>query len=160
VAGISNNSPAVRRFPWASPSGAPVGPAGVTKEELQISQVRGEGGPEVRPIAQKGPVEFISPSTSSDTLRLAVPEAANPYATPVGPRHDHMMVRTALGRSRSEVSRALIDTLKGDVPGVNSEATKWMRASLSSEHKMYVVLQDLQEMQDHIYGYLAGNQSA
>ncbi|MCP4500174.1 MAG: hypothetical protein GY822_09465 [Deltaproteobacteria bacterium] len=161
MAGIQNQNAGVRRFPWASPAGAPIGPAGVTKEELQISQVRGKGGPEVRPIAQKGPVEFISPSGGSDNLRLAVPDAANKFATPVGPRHDHMMVRTALGRSRSDVSRALIETLKGDAPaGVNPEATKWMRASLSSEHKMNVVLQDLQEMQDHIYGFIAGNQSA
>lgn len=150
----------VQRFPWMTPSGGAIGPAGVTADELKVQQGKTEGAPELRPIAQRGPVEFIAPSSSSDALRLAVPAAANPYASPTGPKHDHMMVRTALSRSSSDVSKAIMSALKSDPPGIQKDAAGQMRASLAREHAMNVLLQDLQEMQEHIYGQIIGSQEA
>ncbi len=156
--GIGNQN--VRRFPWMTPAGGAIGPAGVTADELKVQQGKTEGSPELRPIAQRGPVEFIAPTSSSDSLRLAVPAAANPFASPTGPRHDHMMVRTALSRSRSDISRAIMGALKGDPPGIQKDAAGQMRASLAREHAMLGLLQNLQEMQEHIYGQIIGNQEA
>lgn len=150
----------VRRFPWVTPSGGPIGPAGMSVDEVKVHQGVKPLPPDVAPIAQRGPVEFISPSHSSDHLRLAVPEAANPYATPTGPRHDFMMVRTALARSRSETSRGLVSLLKSPPPGLAPESVERMRASLAREHAMLGLLQNLQEMQEEIYGRIIGSQEA
>lgn len=148
----------VRRFTWVNPAGQGIGPAGITAEELKIHQPGKLQKPDVAPIAQRGPVEFITPSTSSETLRLAVPEAANPFATPTGPRHDHMMVRKALTRSTSDMSRRLVSSLKEPPPGVSKEDADRMRASLSREHAMVGLLDKLQKMQDHVYGRIIGQQ--
>jgi hypothetical protein len=149
----------VRRFSWVNPAGSSIGPAGITADELKISQGVKVAKPDVMPIAQRGPVEFIAPTTSSESLRLAVPEAANPFATPTGPRHDHMMVRKALTRSSTDVSRRLVGALKDPV-GVTKEDADRMRASLSREHSMLGLLEKLQKMQEHIYGRIIGQQEA
>jgi len=153
------NQQQVRRFAWVNPAGTAIGPAGITADELKIHQGVKVERPDVMPIAQRGPVEFISPSTSSETLRLAVPEAANPSATPTGPRHDHMMVRKALTRSSTDVSRRLVSALKDPV-GVSKEDADRMRASLSREHSMLGLLEKLQKMQEQIYGRIIGQQEA
>lgn len=153
------NQQQVRRFAWVNPAGQSIGPAGITADELKINQGVKVERPDVSPIAQRGPVEFISPSTSSETLRLAVPEAANPFATPTGPRHDHMMVRKALTRSGADVSRKLVTALKDPV-GVSKEDADRMRASLSREHSMLGLLDKLQKMQEQIYGRIIGQQEA
>jgi hypothetical protein len=151
----------VRRFAWVSPSGTSVpAAAGMSAEEVKVHQGQRLPNLTVAPIAQRGPVEFISPSSSSEALRLAVPEAANPYVTPTGPRHDHMMVRKALTRTHSDVSKALVGALKNVPAGVSQEAAGQMRASLSREHAMLGLLQKLQDMQEHIYGRIIGHQEA
>lgn len=149
----------VRRFPWVTPSGGAIGPAGMTADELKVHQAIMKAKPgEVQPIAQRGPVEFISPSTSSEFLRLAVPEAANPYATPTGPRHDHMLIRKALQRVGTDISKALTNALKAPPPGVKPEDADRMRASATREHNMLQLLKSLQEMQEQIYGRIIGTQ--
>ena len=149
----------VRRFPWVTPSGGAIGPAGMTADELKVHQTTMKAKPgEVLPIAQRGPVEFISPSTSSEFLRLAVPEAANPYATPTGPRHDHMLIRKALQRVGTDVSKALTNALKAPPSSVKPEDADRMRASATREHNMLQLLKSLQEMQEQIYGRIIGTQ--
>jgi hypothetical protein len=147
----------VRRFPWVTPSGAPIGPAGITADELKATTPK-PAAPSIQPIAQRGPVEFIAPSTSSEFLRLAVPEAANPFATPTGPRHDHMLIRKALQRVGSDVAKALTNALKQPPPTVKPEDADRMRASATREHNMLQLLKSLQEMQEQIYGRIIGNQ--
>jgi hypothetical protein len=149
----------VRRFTWVNPAGTGVGPAGMTADEVKANQGAKVSRPETAPIAQRGPVEFIAPSTSSETLRLAVPEAAHPFATPTGPRHDHMMVRKALTRSSSDVSRQLVSALKDPV-GLNKPDADRMRASLAREHAMLGLLEKLQKMQDQVYGRIIGRSEA
>ena len=148
----------VRRFPWVTPSGGAIGPAGMTADELKVHQGGKIQKADVMPIALRGPVEFISPSTSSEYLRLAVPEAANPFATPTGPRHDHMMIRKALQRAGSDTSKALTNALKMPA-GVKPEDADRMRASATREHNMLSLLKSLQEMQEHIYGRIIGTQA-
>lgn len=148
----------VRRFPWVTPSGGALGPAGITADELKIGQGAKVAKADTMPIAQRGPVEFISPSTSSEALRLAVPEAANPFATPTGPRHDHMMIRRALQRAGGDLSKALTNVLKSPPPNVKPEDVDRMRASATREHHMLQLLKSLQEMQEQIYGRIIGNQ--
>lgn len=150
----------VRKFPWMTPAGGAVGPAGMSADEVKVHLGQQSALPEVAPIAQRGPVEFIQPTLSSDQLRLAVPEAANPYATPTGPRHDYVMVRTALGRSRSDTSRNLVGLLRDPPAGLPPESVERMRASLAREHAMLGLLQNLQEMQEQIYGRIIGQQEA
>jgi hypothetical protein len=150
----------VRAFPWVTPSGAKVVQSGLSAEEVKLHQGQKITTPETMPIAQRGPLEFIAPSTSSDHLRLAVPEAANPFATPTGPRHDHMMVRTALSRSQTATSKHLVGLLRAPPGGLPGESVERMRASLAREHAMLGLLQNLQEMQEQIYGRLIGNQGA
>lgn len=150
----------VRRFAWVNPSGSAIGPAGMTADELKVHQGGGVGTKvaplPLQPIAQRGPVEFIAPTTSSETLRLAVPEAANPYATPTGPRHDHMMIRRALSRANSEATRALMTLLKSPPPGIKPEDADRMRASMSRVHSMEAQLKPLLEWQDMIYARVIG----
>jgi hypothetical protein len=150
----------IKRFPWVTPSGTSVIPVGngVTADELKVQQGKGPALPDVAPIAQRGPVEFISPTTSSDQLRLATPISANPYATPTGPRHDHMMIREAIDRSHSDVSKSLMTALKKPPAGVSEKAAGQMRASLSREHAMLALLQTQQKMQEEIYGRIIGSQ--
>lgn len=147
----------VRRFTWVNPAGQGIGPAGMTADEVKANQNVKASNPSTMPIAQRGPVEFISPTTSSESLRLAVPAAANPFATPTGPRHDHMMVRQVLGRTSSEASRRLVTALKDPV-GISKDDADRMRASLSREHSMVGLLEKLQKMQDHVYGRIIGQQ--
>ncbi len=150
----------VRRFTWVNPAGTGIAPAaGMSADEVKLHQAQKVSRPELAPIAQKAPVEFITPSTSSESLRLAVPEAANPFATPTGPRHDHMMVRKALTRSSSDMSRQLVSGLKTPV-NVSKEDADRMRASLSREHAMLGLLEKLQKMQEQIYGRIIGQQEA
>jgi hypothetical protein len=150
--------PQVRRFPWVTPSGGAIGPAGITADELKIHQGVKVAVGDTMPIAQRGPVEFISPTTSSEFLRLAVPEAANPFATPTGPRHDHMMIRRAIQRATGDISRALTNALKAPPATVKPEDADRMRASATREHNMLQLLKSLQEMQEQIYGRIIGNQ--
>lgn len=150
----------LRRFTWVTPSGQALPPAGMTVDEVKIHQGKTLQRPEVAPIAQRGPVEFISPTGSSEFLRLAVPEAANPYATPTGPRHDHMMVRQALTRAHLDISGALNNALsRQSIAGVGPEQMNQMRASLSREHAMMSLMYNLQQMQEQIYGRIIGNQN-
>jgi hypothetical protein len=154
---------AVTRFPWVTPSGGQVVDAGLTADEVKIHQgAAAQQAMESQPIAQRAPVEFIAPARSSDHLRLAVPEAANPFATPTGPRHDHMMVRSALQRSHTDTSKQLVGMLREPPDGLKiaADSVERMRASLSREHAMLGLLQNLQEMQDQIYGRIIGNQEA
>jgi len=155
---LGNNKPQVRRFPWVSPSGGAIGPAGITADELKVGQPVKIAKGDVTPIAQRGPVEFIQPSTSSESLRLAVPEAANPFATPTGPRHDHMMIRRALQRAAGDTAKALTNALKMPA-GVKPEDADRMRASATREHNMLQLLKHLQEMQEQIYGRIIGTQA-
>jgi hypothetical protein len=157
------NQAPVRRFTWVNPAGSGIaGTAGMTADEVKLHQVQPSrvSRPDVAPIAQRGPVEFIAPTTSSESLRLAVPEAANPFATPTGPRHDHMMVRKALTRSGTDISRQLVQSLKTPPAGLAKEDADRMRASLSREHAMLGLLEKLQKMQDQIYGRIIGTQEA
>jgi len=150
----------VQRFPWATPAGQSIGPAGLTSEEVKINQGVAVSTPDVAPIAQRGPVEFISPSGSSENLRLAVPAAANPFATPTGPKHDHMLIRNALGRSKSDTTKTLMGLLRDPASNLDKKDVGRMRAWVAREHEMLGVLKDLQEMQRDVYGRLIGNQSA
>jgi hypothetical protein len=155
--------PQVRRFPWVSPSGGAIGPAGMTADELKVHQgpkmiPAGPAAGSTAPIAQRGPLELISPSTSSEFLRLAVPEAANPFATPTGPRHDHMLIRKALQRVGTDIAKALTNALKAPPTTVRPEDADRMRASATREHNMLQLLKSLQEMQEQIYGRIIGNQ--
>ena len=145
----------VRRFGWVSPSGENVIPSGVTADELKIQQIK-PGSPSIAPIAQRAPVEFLTPSTSSEDLRLTVPTAANPYATPLGPRHDHVMIRKAMARLGGDIGRMITTALKA-YPAGNADGDK-MRASLAREHKMFEVLEPLQQMTEEIYAQMIGNQ--
>ena len=151
---------AVTRFPWVTPSGTPLVDNGMTADEVKVHQAVEGQTIESQPIAQRAPVEFLTPSRSSDHLRLAVPEAANPFATPTGPRHDHMMVRTALERSHTDTSKQLVGLLREPPQGVASDSVERMRASLAREHAMLGLLQNLQEMQDQVYGRIIGNADA
>ena len=148
----------VRRFPWVNPAGTAIGPAGMTADELKIHQGPKPAAGGALPIAQRGPVEFISPTTSSEFLRLAVPEAANPFATPTGPRHDHMLIRKALQRVGSDLSKALTSALKTPPASVKPEDADRMRASATREHNMLQLLKSLQEMQEQVYGRIIGTQ--
>lgn len=155
------NNQQVRRFTWVNPAGTGIAPAaGMTADEVKLHQAQKVSRPEIAPIAQRAPVEFITPTTSSESLRLAVPEAANPFATPTGPRHDHMMVRKALTRSSTDISRQLVSSLKVPPAGVAKEDADRMRASLSREHAMLGLLEKLQKMQEQIYGRIIGHQEA
>lgn len=154
-----NNQP-VRRFTWVNPAGTGIAPAaGMTADEVKLHQAQKVSRPEIAPIAQRAPVEFIAPTTSSESLRLAVPEAANPFATPTGPRHDHMLVLNALTRSSSDMAKQLVSGLKAPI-GVSKEDADRMRASLSREHAMLGILEKLQKMQKQIYGRIIGRQEA
>jgi hypothetical protein len=153
------NQRQVRRFPWSSPSGQAIGPAGISADELKVFQggvAQKLGALNTQPIAQRGPVEFISPSTSSETLRLAVPEAANPYATPTGPKHDHMMIRRALSRSQTDVNKSLMSLLKSPPSNIKPEDADRMRASMARVHSMEALLKPLLEWQDMIYARVIG----
>lgn len=151
----------VRSFPWMTPGGGRISQVGMSADEVKLQQgLVAKNTPATSPIAQRGPVEFLQPTTSSDSLRLAVPSAANPYATPTGPKHDHMMVRQALGRSHSDTSRALVSALKAEPAGIRGEEVGRMKSSLSREHAMLTLLQDVQEMQEMIYGMIIGSQEA
>ena len=156
--GLQNNRP--QQFPWVTPSGTGVQSTGMTAAELKIHQGIKPEGMEAQPIAQRGPVEFIAPTTSSEQLRLAVPAAANPYATPTGPKHDHMLVRQALSRSHDPVSGELVSLLKQNPDGIGQREASQMRASLAREHAMLGLLQKLQEMQEQVYGRIIGSQEA
>lgn len=150
----------VNRFPWITPSGVPVPDSGMSADEVKIHQGPAGAAMDVQPMAQRGPVEFIAPTQSSDHLRLAVPEAANPFATPTGPRHDHMMVRSALQRSHTDTSKQLVGLLRDPPGGLKPDSVERMRASLAREHAMLGLLQKLQEMQDYVYGRIIGNADA
>jgi hypothetical protein len=153
---------AVTRFPWVTPSGGAVVDGGLTADEVKVHQGQAPATVESQPIAQRAPMEFIAPARSSDHLRLAVPEAANPFATPTGPRHDHMMVRTALQRSHTDTSKQLVGMLREPPKGLKiaSDSVERMRASLAREHAMLGLLENLQEMQDQVYGRIIGSQEA
>jgi hypothetical protein len=156
--GIQQRGP--QQFPWATPSGTGVSAGGMTAAELKVHQGVVPEKIEAQPIAQRGPVEFIAPTTSSEQLRLAVPTAANPYATPTGPKHDHMLVRKALARSHEPVAGDLVGLLKQNPSGIGQREASQMRASLAREHAMLGLLQNMQEMQEHIYGRIIGSQEA
>ena len=94
-----------------------MGAVGVTAEEMKVRTGAGLPAPEVGPIAQAGPMEFINPSRSSDGLRLAVPSTENPFTTPMGPKHDYILVASAINRSRSNRAADLVKMFEVIPPG-------------------------------------------
>jgi hypothetical protein len=151
----------IRRFTWVNPAGQAVAPAGgMTADEVKLNLGQKLTRPDLAPMAARGPVEFISPTTNSEVLRLAVPAAANPYATPVGPKHDHMMIRKTLTRSGSEVSRQLVGLLKSPPASLPKESVDNMKASLTREHAMLTLLERHNKLQEMIYSRLIGRQEA
>ena len=114
---MANKIPAsVTRHPWGNAQVDKMGAVGVTAEEMKVRTGAGLPAPEVGPIAQAGPMEFINPTRSSDNLRLAVPNTENPFTTPMGPQHDYVLVASAINRSRSSRSADLVKMLQ-DPPG-------------------------------------------
>ena len=60
----------VRRFTWVTPSAQQgVIPTGLSADEVKIHQAQKVARPEIMPIAQRGPVEFISPTTSMNSMK-------------------------------------------------------------------------------------------
>lgn len=156
---MANNIPSsITRRPWGSAQVDKMGAVGVTAEEMKVRTGAGLPAPEVGPIAQPGPMEFINPSRSSDNLRLAVPSTENPFTTPSGPKHDYILVASAINRSRSNRSAELVQMLQDPPAGFKEEVVTQMRASLARENSMMQLLDQVQGMQQEVYGRILGSQ--
>jgi hypothetical protein len=156
---MANNIPSsITRHPWGNAQVDKMGAVGVTAEEMKVRTGAGLPAPEVGPIAQSGPMEFINPSRSSDNLRLAVPSTENPFTTPTGPQHDYILVASAINRSRSNRSAELVKMLQDPPAGFKEEVVTQMRASLARENNMMQLLDQVQDMQQEVYGRILGSQ--
>ena len=133
---------------------------GLYPEEVKLLQVRADKDPMVGPIPQIAPTEFISPTTSSEHLRLQIPKAANPLATPMGPLHDHMYIREARAKATSPLSKKLYNAIARDEVALAPERKSQIRASLAREQAMYTLLNDVADMQNEIYGRIIGSAEA
>jgi hypothetical protein len=133
---------------------------GVSVEELKIQQARPDKDPALMPIAQTAPVEFISPTSSSEHLRLQTPVAANPLATPTGPLHDHIYIRRAFERAESELSQRLYQLVVRDGVQLPADRKSQIRASLSREQALFSRLREVKDMQEYIYGKIVGTAEA
>ena len=155
---MANRIPvSVNRHQWAGKVDK-MGAVGVTAEEMKVQTGAGLPPPEVGPIAQSGPMEFINPTRSSDGLRLAVPMAQDPFTTPTGPQHDYILVQSAINRSRSNRSADLLKMLQEPPAGFKDEVITQMRASLARENNMMKLLGQVQTMQEEVYGRILGGQ--
>jgi hypothetical protein len=151
----------IRRFTWVNPAGQPVATSGgMTADEVKLNLGQKVSRPDLAPIAARAPVEFISPTSSSENLRLAVPAAANPYATPTGPKHDHMMIRKTLTRSGGEVAKQLLGILKAPPATLAKESVDNMKNSLTREHAMLALLDKHNKLQEMVYSRIIGRQEA
>ena len=156
---MANKIPAsITRHPWGGAQVDKMGAVGVTAEEMKVRTGAGLPAPEVGPIAQAGPMEFINPSRSSDGLRLAVPSTENPFTTPMGPKHDYILVASAINRSRSNRAADLVKMLQDPPGGFKDEVVTQMRASLARENNMMQLLDQVQDMQQEVYGRILGSQ--
>ena len=133
---------------------------GVSVEEIKARQAQPDKDPALMPIAQTAPVEFINPSTSSEHLRLQTPVAANPLATPTGPLHDHIYIRSAFERAESDLSQRLYQLVARDGVQIPADRKSQIRASLSREQALFSLLHNVKDMQDYVYGKIIGTSEA
>ena len=156
---MANRIPvSVMRPPWGGAHVDKMGAIGVTADEMKVRTGQELPAPSVGPIAQSGPMEFINPSRTSDGLRLAVPTAHDPFTTPTGPKHDYVLVQSAINRSRSNRSADLLKMLQEPPGGLKEEVVTQMRASLARENNMMKLLGEVQTMQEEVYGRILGGQ--
>lgn len=133
---------------------------GVSIEEVKAREARPERDPMITPIPTARPTEFLTPSGSSEHLRLQAPLAANPLATATGPKHDHFHIREALAKSQAAGSEAMHKLVASGGLALPGDRQNQIRASLSREKAMFSLLDDIQEMQDQIYGQIIGSAEA
>ena len=133
---------------------------GVSIEEVRAREAKPPRDPMVSPIATTGPTEFLTPSGSSEHLRLQAPLAANPLATALGPKHDHFHIREALSKARSAGSQKMQQLVARGALALPGDRQNQIRASLSREKAMFSLLDDIQGMQDQIYGQIIGSAEA
>ncbi len=113
----------------------------------------------IQPMATREAADFISPSNGADNLRLLVPNAANPFASPTGPVPVHMLLRRALERFGGQESRDLIAALDSPRDDIPVDAQKKMRASLSRLHAMDTILRQVGAWAEHINAHRSSRQN-
>ncbi|MFH1812339.1 MAG: hypothetical protein ABIJ09_26620 [Pseudomonadota bacterium] len=145
------------RTGWPFPVGTGLG---VSADELKAQQAKPDRDPMLSPIPQVGPTEFLAPTTNSEQLRLQVPTAASPLATPVGPLHDHIYIRKALAKAKGDLSQQLLQFVTRGGVSLPADRQNQIRASLSREQAMFSLLDDTQKMQEQIYGMIIGSAEA
>ena len=133
---------------------------GVCVEEVQAREAKPDKNPMVSPVPTTAPTEFLTPSTSSEHLRIQAPKAANPLATPTGPIHDHFHIRDAVLKAASPLSEKMVQAVSRGTVDLPVDRQKQIRASLTREKALFSLLGDLKEMQDQIYGQIIGSAEA
>lgn len=152
---IRRNTTNVWPWPVANPT------LGVTAEEIKVQRANVAKDPTIQPIPETRAIEFLTPTTSSEHLRLSPPAAANPMATPTGPSLDHFKVRVALDKSKGTAAQELHNFLQGPVAQNLPEDRKaQMRASLAREQALMIMMRSMNEMQERIYAKVIGTSEA
>lgn len=151
--------PTIGRRPTSLPFPSTTG-LGVTAAEIKARQPQAPTDPAIAPMPQTGPTEFLTPSGSSEHLRLRTPVAANPLATPTGPLHDHINIRQAMSKAESDLSKQLFDVVARDKVEIPANRQGQIRASLAREKAMVGLLRQIQDMQQQIYGHIIGGAEA
>jgi hypothetical protein len=146
----------IRRFP-VSPSSVPVG-GGMTADELKIHQGAAQRATSLaaQPLPERAPSELVSGSGSGN--RPIAPPTTASFATAMGPRHNHILIRGVFERSNTAEARAFTVALK-DATGVTPEQLSRMRANHSREHAMLTLLKPFFELQEEIYSRIEGRQA-
>ncbi|MEW5849499.1 MAG: hypothetical protein AB2A00_11830 [Myxococcota bacterium] len=151
-----NRSPATV-WPW--PVSNPT--LGITAEEIRVQKPTPPKDPSIQPIPEARATEFLAPTTNSEHLRLSPPAAANPLATAVGPQHDHIMVRVALGKARGANAQDLHKYLQSaEAAALPEDRRNQMKASLAREQALMTLMRSVHEMQEGIYARVIGTSEA
>jgi hypothetical protein len=128
---------------------------GVTAEEMKVLKPRVDVNPASAPMAEVGPTEFLNPSTSSEHLRLQVPNAADPLATPLGPLHDHLQIQAALARHESDLSQQIYSLIKEGKIDLPEARKAQILASLDRKGSMFEFMKEEPlEWQKQVYSKL------
>lgn len=144
-------------WPWQTGTSI----AGVTAEEIKVQKPQAPKDPSIQPIPEARATEFLTPSSNSEHLRLSPPAAANPLITPLGPQHDHLMVRSALDKARGSTAQELHRFLQSaDATTLPEDRRTQMRASLAREQALMTLMRGIQEMQERIYAKVVGTSEA
>lgn len=138
------------KWPWPGN----VGGLGTFPEEVKALQKRVERNPDASPMPEVAPTKLLTPTQSSDNLRMGDPAeaAARNRDASATPALNHVVFRRVLMRSRRKGMLRFTDAVDAeDLEELPSSRRDQMRSMLAREGAMLEILDRYNALAESVY---------